>query len=476
VKRRYPALIIVVVAVAAVIMGARSTRGSETATFSVAAAGWMPHASSEAGITETWFCPGVPAMGGDVQGEVVVANRSGDRMEGTVLLLDSAAANRRLDLAVEPWSSAVVDLDANLPGTMVGAVVEVEGGGAIVEQHSYHASGNSSTACATATSDAWYLAEGFTVEGSTDQIVLTNPNDQPVVADLQFATRDGARNPARYTGLTIAPRSVRVIDLGAPGAGAQSEPLLAVTVETSQGRLVVGRSQTYVGGGRLGTQVTLAQPAVRDQWWFANGHKGAGWTEQYSLYNPTDDETEVDVVFLGIPATVTIDPIEVPARGVVSFDPGTVADLPEGRYAIVFATLEAPSLVVERVSTQNLDGTVATSVVAGATTRPDGFAPTTWHVPRAPGEPTTEALVIHNADNAAGTVSVHAIGTSGPVPVPGLQELVLPAAGELTVDLTDPAALGRELIVATTNRVFVETAFPTGRDATRYSGWALPEG
>ncbi len=99
----------------------------------------------------------------------------------------------------------------------------------------------------------------------------------------------------RIEGLTVPARSIRVVDLGAPGAGAQSEPILAVSVEVSRGRLVVGRSQRFLGGGRLGTQVTLASPALRDQWWFVNGDKGPGVSERYSIYNPTDNQVEVDV-------------------------------------------------------------------------------------------------------------------------------------------------------------------------------------
>lgn len=476
-KRRYPGLVLAVLALAALIASTRSTRSTETATFSVSVAGWMPHAPTDSGITETWFCPGVPAPGGDEQGEVVIANRSGSRMRGTVVVVNDDRANTRLDLDVAAWSSQVVDLDATLPSAMVGAIVEVEGGGAIVEQVAIAEYGTSSTPCATATSDTWYLADGFTVEGSTDRIVLTNPYEQTVVADLRFSTREGSRAPARYSGITVAPRSVRVIDLGAPGAGAQSEPLLAVTVEVSQGRLVVGRAQRYLGGGRLGGEVTLAQPALRDQWWFAGSHNGGAYAETYAIYNPTDDGVDVDVVFLGTPELVESEPIEVGPRSVVTFDPADVEGLPEGPYAAVFATLSDPAVVVERVTTQRIDDTVATTVLAGATVRPsDGHIANAWHVVRAPATATTDALVIHNADNAAGAVAVYAVGSSGPVPVPGLDDLTLPAAGQLSIDLTDPVALGRELIVETSNRVFVETAFPTGRGDTRTSAWALPQG
>ena len=160
--------------------------------------------------------------------------------------------------------------------------------------------------------------------------------------------------PGSYSGLTVPARSTRVIDLGAPGAGAQNEPILAVSVTSTRGRLVVGRSQRFLGGGRLGTQVTVASPAPRDQWWFANGRKGTDTTDRYSIYNPTDDDVEVDTIFLGIPEAIEADPIPVRAHEVVTFEPGSVADLPEGRYAVVFATLAEPS-VVDRAGDDHRD-------------------------------------------------------------------------------------------------------------------------
>ena len=134
-------------------------------------------------------------------------------------MFNERSENRRLELAVDGWSMATVDLDATLPGEMVGAVVEVEGGGALVEQQAFHPSGNSGAACANATSDTWYLADGFTVDGSLDQIVLANPYDQTVVASTRVRHREGSRAPGSYSGLTV-PAQYRVIDLGAPGARA----------------------------------------------------------------------------------------------------------------------------------------------------------------------------------------------------------------------------------------------------------------
>jgi hypothetical protein len=473
--RRIPLLVIALVALAALVFGARDDLEPDVASFSTAAVGWMPAAPELGGLTETWFCPGVPATGvEDVQGAVVVANRSSEQRVGTALLYNERSENLTVPVTLAPWSVASIDLDATLPGAMVAVLVEVDGGGVLVEQQSLHPSGDSQMACANATSDSWYLADGSTVEGSTDQIVLSNPYDQTVVASLEFATREGARAPGSYSGLTVPARSTRVIDLGAPGAGAQGEPVLAVSVETTRGRIVVSRFQRFLGGGRLGTQVGLAAPAPRDQWWFANGRKGDGFTESYSIYNPTDEDVQVDPILLFVDGAFPGDPIDVPAKEVVVFDPTTLEGVPNGTYSAVFSTLAAESVIVERSTTQVLDEQTGTSVLAGATPRSDGFYATTWYVPIGPAEPTTAALVIHNADNAEGTVTVSALGADGPVPVPGLESIVLPVAQRITVDLTDPLVLNRPIVIESTNRVFVERSFLSGRGDLRVSSWAIP--
>ena len=67
-----------------------------------------------------------------------------------------------------------------------------------------------------------------------------------------------------------------------------------------------------------------------------------------------------------------------------------------------------------------------------------------------------------------------AVGASGPVPVPALTDIPLPGPdGVLVLDLTDPLVLGRELTVASANRIFVERVFPTGRGDLRYGGSAV---
>jgi hypothetical protein len=274
----------------------------------------------------------------------------------------------------------------------------------------------------------------------------------------------------------VPPRSIRVVDLGAPGAGAQSEPVLAVDVEVTRGRLVVGRSQQFLGGGREGAQVSVAAPVAREQWWFADGAKGIGVDESFVIYNPTADSVEVDVLFIGIEQPVLVDPITVPARQVVVFDSGEQLDLPDGAHATVFATAASePSIVVDRVVTRTDGDDTGTGVLTGALARA-GYVASTWYVPLGPDEAVEDALVLYNVDNEAGSVSVSAVGRSGPVPIESLQDVPYGPARRITLDLTDPLVVGRQLIVEATTRVMVERSFPNGVGGLRTPSWAIPAG
>ena len=479
-RRAVPALVVLLVGFAALIVVGRDTPVEPAPVFATPAGAWMPSVSDRDVLTGSWFCPGVPASGEEgVGGEIVVANRDGEQLLGRFSILTPDGPGPDQELVVEPWSRTRIDVDAFVTAPFVGVVVEIDGGRGIVEQRAIHPAGDSVSPCANDTADEWYLADGFTVDGSVETLILSNPYDDAAVVDLAFATEAGEAVPAAFQGFTILPQSVETIRIA--DLGARDEPVIAVQVQASSGRIVVGRAQHYVGGGRLGYDVTLAAPALRDQWWFADGELGDGITETFAIYNPTDDDVEVDVVFLGLPIDANfgdVPPIAVPSRQVVVFDPSdgdSAGPIPDGRHSAVFSTLAEPSIVVERVLTRPAGDSVATTVVLGAPPRIDAFVASTWHVGIGPETPTEGALVIYNVDNVEGAVTIRAVGPAGPTPVPSLTDVAIGPGEVLTVDLTDPDVLDRELIVETTNRVFVERLLERGNGVTGRSGsWALP--
>jgi hypothetical protein len=507
-RRAIPALVMVLAGMIAMVWVGRDTTATGTPFFASTGGTWMPAVGASGSLTGTWFCAGVPTDGGDgVGGEVVVSNAEQSQIVGRFMVLteDGVAADEAF--TVGSWSQTRIDVDAFTSAAFASVVVEIEGGTGFVEQLAQHPLGNSAGACSNDTSATWYVADGFTREASVETLILTNPFDEPVVANLRFSTEARQSEPDRFRGFTVLPRSVRTIPIAE--LGARDEPIISVAVEATAGRLVVGRAQEYRGGGRFGYDVSLAAPELRDQWWFADGERAEGVDETYSIYNPTDDEVAVTVFFGGLALADTAvneaDPLIIPPRRVVVFDPyavreqtavdgvpieetpegedGGIVDLqgpslevPDGRHATVFSTLGKPSIVVERVLTRPVEGTIATSVVLGAPPRPDGFVANTWHLGIGPTSPTEQALVVYNIDQVEASISVSVIGPDGPSVVPSLSDVTLPSGGIITIDLTDPDVLGRELIVTSNSRVFIERLLPRGNDLPGRSGsWLLPQ-
>ncbi len=508
-RRSIPALVVVLAALIGLALVGRDTEARPAPVFSSPAGSWMPSVSDIGALTGSWFCPGVPATGEDgVGGAVVISNRASELLEGRFTVLSPEGVATEQSFTVAPWSQSTVDVDAFVTAAFASVVVEIDGGQGFVEQIATHPAGESVAACADDTSSEWHLADGFTAGGSTETLVLTNPYDDLVLTDLTFSTEAGFSEPNAFKGFSVPPRSVKVIPIAE--LGNRDEPIIAASITTRSGRLVVGRAQHFTGAGRLGYDVSLAAPALAEQWWFVDGERGEGVTESFSIYNPTDNDVSVTPFFLGLPIDFQgggFAQIEVPARQVVVFEPfdgplneSADADaesdgsgdgagsadgegdlefvttrIPNGRHAVVFNTLADPSVVVERVLTRTVDGTISTAVVQGAPTRPDGFVPTRWHIGVGPEEPTEDALIVYNVDQEEATITIEAVGPGGPTAIPSLTDIALAPGAVMTIDLVEPDVLGQELIVSSSNRVFIERSLRRGPDLSGRSGsWALP--
>ena len=491
-RRSIPAFIVVLAGIIALVVVGQNFEERPTPVFSSPAGAWMPSVTDIGSLTGSWFCPGVPATGENgVGGSVMISNRASDALEGRYTVLSPEGLAAEQSFSVGPWSQSTIDVDAFVTAAFASVVVEIDGGQGFVEQVANHPAGDSVTPCADDTSSQWHLADGFTAGGSSETLVLTNPYDDLVLSDLTFSTESGFSEPNAFKGFSVPPKSVKVISIAE--LGNRDEPIIAASVTTRSGRLVVGRAQHFTGAGRLGYDVSLAAPALRDQWWFADGERGEGITETFSIYNPTDSDVSVTPFFLGLPSEFDgggFAPIEVPARQVVMFAPFDGASdatdftsdsgflrtpIPNGRHAAVFSTLSDPSVVVERVLTRPFGETIATSVVQGAPPRPDGFVANRWHVGIGPTEPTESALVIYNVDQEQATITIEAVGPGGPSAIPSLTDIPLGPGAVLTIDLLAPDALGQELIVNASNRVFIERSLERGGGLSGRSGsWALP--
>ncbi len=468
--RRAIALVVLLGGLAAVVVLGRGVPASVTAVFADLPPPATPFAPAGQGVSTTFFCPGVPASGDGLEGELVLLNTADTAASASVTLLSTDQDPVVTEVEVPPGERTVVDVDDAVAAPYVSAVVEAFSGRLVVDQRAIHPAGAAVAPCANATSSTWYFADGFTVDGSTMELVLTNPFPDPTVVDISFVSRSGPRAPQAFQGYVLPGRSVVVLPFGTTVA--RDEPVLAVSIEATSGRFVAGRAQHYLGGGRLGTSMTLGAPSLDDQWWFADGETGEGIVEEYVVYNPTDEDVTADVVFLGVTDGTVIEPVSlnVPAGEVAVLDASGLGTLPDGRHGAVVSTLSTDSIVVERVMTRPAGDSVATSVVLGSQ-----YVSSVWFVPVGVPFALEQSLQVLNATALDGVVTVSAIEPAGPAPLPGLTDLPLAPSGILTIDLPEEA-VDRPLVVTSDVQVVLERLLPRAEELRgRSVSLAVPE-
>jgi hypothetical protein len=469
-------LTVTTAALVAVVLVARTAVLPTDAVFSTVTAPWMPAAPLPGGLTSAWFCPGVPAAGAEGSaGSVTVFNSADAPLHGRLTVLSVEGDPLVEDIEVPRFDSVSFDLDQLVDSPYAAAFVEIDGGGGLVEQKATDPAGESVAACANASAPEWYLAAGDTLDGSAEQLVLSNPHDYPAVVDMTLATERGTRVPDAYQSFAVPAQSVRVIDLNGI-IGDQSR--IGVSIVASRGRIVVGRSQLLDTAARTGYVMTLAAPAVRDQWWFVYGERADNVVENYYLYNPGEEDAEVTPVLLGFQQPEGMQPPDafvVPDGEVVEFRMADIESLPDGPHSVVFATEPATPVVVERILTRTIDTVPTTSITVGATTRPDGYVADSWYVGLGPAAPTRRALALYNNTSATSTVTISAITSEGIAAVPRLTDIEVAPGAIRYIDLTDQTTRDNQLVVNATTQVFVERVLPREPDAQgRVAVWAVP--
>lgn len=473
----YAALLIAAVAVSLAV-----SRNADPAVGTSFSSSFRPGTPSLDGrdnvISAPWFCGGTSALGvsneGEYGGELIISNPTESPVTGLVTILTAEQGPIAEVVTVAPRATLVYDVDAKVTAPFASAFVELNEPLASVEQRALHPAGAAVAPCANQTSAEWYFPDGFTASSSDFRILISNPYLSAAIVNVDVATQNGPRSPSNLQGFVVPARSLRVLNIST--SGFRDESIAAISVRATAGRIVAAKYQHYLGTGRLGHVMSLGAPSPSDQWWFADGEKGAGITEDYMILNPTDVQTTADIVVLGldpaappVPATT----VTIPPGEVVVFDMANVAGMPDGRHGVLVSSRDGESIVVERILTRSVENTVATTALIGLQR---GYQSARWVIPVSSNLALEDALVVLNTTGTAGTVTVSSLGPGGSEPVPGLSNLPLAANGILVLDLVDEVLRSRPLEVVSDQLVLVERRLE--RNATlrgRSGSWALPE-
>jgi Family of unknown function (DUF5719) len=424
-------------------------------------------------LTSTFYCAGAPLEGDDRSATVVIANPTDSEITGqlTAFTPDGAAVPVPLDLAARGRTEVSLDDIVGAGATAAGVIVELERTGATVEQRASAPTGTAVSPCANDASTQWYFADGTSVDGVTYTLLLTNPYPDSAVVDVSLVTASGLTEPTELQGFVVPPRSIGSIDVSA--SFARDEEQLSVAIESRRGRVVVAKVQTFNGGRRLGYTVALGAPSVGDQWFFADGERGEGIDERYSIFNPTAEAVDVDVVFLPNEPAPDLAPVTltIGAGDTELLDTAAVEGLPDGVHTASVRTFSTAAVVVERALTRPAGQAVSTSVVLGSR-----FGSSRWWLPTGVPEGTAGALVVQNATNLDGTFTVSSLGPGGLAPLPGLADLPIAAGRVTTIDLTAADAVGKTILVSSADvQLVVEQRYPRTDEGGLGGALAVPE-
>ena len=409
---------------------------------------------SVAGILQTsssWFCPGVPASEKTVTSEIIVANSSDIPVTGKITYLSTDKPAASAVLVVQPFTRSVFDATGGRKSRYVSAIVELDNGGAAVEQRIIHPAGDSVALCANKPSDRWFFADGFTGAESLFNILLTNPFPDSTVVDVSFVTAEGKRDPASLKGIIIEPESVYSLSMG--DEGARNEAVLAVSIRASSGRFVAGKLEHFLGRGRLGYSSSLGAPATSRQWWFAGGQKNL----------------DTDEIFRE-PLVLTI-----PAGRVTTLETSSLPAITNGRYGILVTSItddfvtsvddsSVEFVVVEQVLTRKVEKSTGTTVTFGT---PSGSPSRVWTIPSGVTA-VGGSLIIVNATSLASTLKISTVGPAGAVAIEGFETVQLGSAAVLEVKVPPTAGL-LQILVESDNEIVVQREITRGHDLVGFS-------
>ena len=451
--RRLPTLAVIVLALAGLILADRSST-APVPSDSVAADALMPVASPPEAVSSAFFCAGGAATAGaNFDSTVVIANPGAATANVLVTAypaalsgdVDGGAAVAKLKpvskgIAVGARSRADVHVADLQPSPFAAAVVETNDPDIAVERRVTDASGTelSTSPCASAPSDEWYLPTGTTTRDARELLAVFNPFPVDAVVDITFQTSDGFRNPGELQSLPVPGGQLRVLDISALAPRIEQ---LAATVISRSGRVIVDRLQSFDGSDPnhpAGVAATLGAPAPAKVWTFAEGQVADGINEAFTLMNPSDAATTAQVeVSLDDPTTngaVDPIPVSIPARGFAQI--------------VMKDQTRVPKNVGHSVTVRSTDvGLVAERVISGAAPAPRlGYGPalgaplvaTRWVFAdgRAVGGVAAEFLIVVNSStDSIAHVRVNALAQGQLLAIDGLQDVEVAAGGRLTVDL-----------------------------------------
>jgi hypothetical protein len=364
---RIPALVAIggLVAFALVVQRDDAANPDVAPTLAVAAAVNVgPRMAADSAASSTWFCDGGTGAGaaGSAELHVIVANLTDSARTARVTAFGSvdtsATAKNPVSRDVPLAAFGRVELalsDLTGVSAYVAAIVEIDGGGVLVEHSVTGPLGNDRAPCVTQAGTAWYLPVGATqtlqTPSAREIITIFNPFPDDAVVNLAFSTDNGQKEPGDYKSLVVPGRSVVGEDVTGKVPVAKE---VSASVVATAGRVVVDRLQFYDSAERRGIALSSGSAGGATSWVVPIVARGAGRSDSIVVSNPSVAAVDGDLQLISDDDTEIIDPIPftIAARGhrtINLADNGAAALLTAGGMALVRAAGDG-KIVVEQQS------------------------------------------------------------------------------------------------------------------------------
>ncbi len=395
----------------------------------------MPAAAPASALSSSWFCAFAGAPSGvTVQGVLAILNPGPHPVTGSVTYIPDVGRSRTVPISVGAHALLEVPEPAN-PGHNTAALVDMDGGGVVVEQAITGSAGIAGAPCATAASPQWHFADGTTGKDDTLLIGLFNPFPDDAVVDFAFTSEQGREGPVgALQAVPVPARSLVVVDLT---QHLRRRAHIATSITARIGRIVAAQLQAKLpsGGGPAGLSLEIGGGRPQTSWTFADGIAGPGAAEAFHVYNPGPNDARVEVRLVLDQGSVDPFTLDVPPFAVMTIDANHDGRIPANvGHAVVFRSLNGVAVIVDR----SYDIAPAHGHTAVVESTPASQAATSWgfalgHASAA----VNQWLIVFNPGAAPVRVNVILPDSGLLLPIAGIEGLTAAPGRRLVIHLND---------------------------------------
>lgn len=394
------------------------------------------------------FCP--PGL---IDGKsFAISSSTGDAVS---LGLEPARPDR---VELEPGRIFVQQLPGRAPTDVVGYGAQVRAGALIRSQAPVV--GEAASRCSDRASSHWYFAAGASTLGVDQRLLIYNPFPDEAVVRVSFVTEAGVETKGNLADVPVPSKSTTQIKVN---EFIRLERTLATRIDTKRGRVVAWRLlYDDPDGGPHGVQMSLGAAAPSETWFFPDGAVGEGADERISIMNPTEEEATVTISLHGSGGEIVqpeeLVAVEVPpgtARQVVLNDMLSRAEQEIGGVSAIVQSTNGVRIVAERSIRYNSASVSGSAAEIGAP-----VTSTSWFLPAATLNPSTDTVVVMNPGSAPAAIDLELLFEGkAPLSPNALQGRELEPGGRLKIGIGEWTQLQTALVRLTSTAPVVAERF-----------------